>query len=286
VTTSTRYLEIADRLAAEIVGWPPGARVASEPELADRFGVGRAAARSALQELERRLLVRRVQGAGTFVNRRIDYVISHSRPPSWHAAVAAAGATARSQLTSAGRTRLPATLAERLGRPAGTAVHRIVRIFFVDDLLASWTEDWIPVDVVPDLDLAPRAVESIDLVPRRPGRVRDWCRVSFDIPPVEALRGLRLDAGVAAWRVERISRDADTGRVLLASTAWIRADAVRMVVELRDAPAAPDTAPAPDTPAAPATTAEPDTPAAPATAAEPDTPAAAGQPRAGSSGAG
>jgi len=72
VSTSTRYLEIADRLAAELVGCAPGTRVASEPELADRFGVGRAAARSALQELERRLLVRRVQGAGTFVNRRID----------------------------------------------------------------------------------------------------------------------------------------------------------------------------------------------------------------------
>src|SRR5882757_329713 len=151
VSTSTRYLEIADRLAAELVDSAPGTRVASEPELADRFGVGRAAARSALQELERRLLVRRVQGAGTFVNRRIDYVISHSRPPSWHAAAAAAGATPRTQLTSAGRTRLPATLAERLGRPAGTAVHRIVRIVFVDDLLASWTEDWIPVDVVPVL---------------------------------------------------------------------------------------------------------------------------------------
>ncbi|MDT7563057.1 MAG: GntR family transcriptional regulator, phosphonate transport system regulatory protein, partial [Pseudonocardiales bacterium] len=105
-------------------------------------------------------------------------------------------------------------------------------------------------------------------------------------PPVEALRGLRLGAGVAAWRVESISRDADTGRVLLASTAWTRADAVRMVVELRDTPAAPDTTAEPDTPAAPATTAEPDATALPDTAAATDTTAAAGQPRAGSSGAG
>jgi DNA-binding GntR family transcriptional regulator len=243
VTTSTRYLQIAERLAAEIVGYPPGARVASEPELADRFGVGRAAARSALQELERRLLVRRVQGAGTFVNRRIDYVISHSRPPSWDATVAAAGATARTQLRSASRTALPAAREGQLDRPAGTPVHRIVRSFFVDDLLASWTEEWIPVDVAPDLNLALRAVESMDLVLRRP--VRAWCRVSFDIPPAEALRGLRLDASVAAWQVESVSRDADSGRVLMASTAWTRADAVRMVVELQDS-----TEPAPDLPPA------------------------------------
>ncbi|MDT7623700.1 MAG: GntR family transcriptional regulator, phosphonate transport system regulatory protein [Pseudonocardiales bacterium] len=234
---STRYLEIANRLAIELADCPPGARVASEPELADRFGVGRAAARSALQELERRLLVRRVQGAGTFVNRRIDYVISHSRPPSWHATVAAAGATPRSQVKSVQRTVLPAGRAEQLDCPAGTAAYRIVRNFFIDDLLASWTEEWIPVDVSPDLDLAVHAVESIDLVLRQMGRVcpvRAWCRVSFDIPPEDVLRGLRMEASVPVWQVDSVSRDGETGRGLMASTAWTRADAVRVVVELQD----------------------------------------------------
>ena len=51
-------MDIADQLAEELAACEPGTRVASEPELANRFGVGRAAARSALQELERRLLVR------------------------------------------------------------------------------------------------------------------------------------------------------------------------------------------------------------------------------------
>ena len=237
VSTSTRYLEIADRLAAELVGCAPGTRVASEPELADRFGVGRAAARSALQELERRLLVRRVQGAGTFVNRRIDYVISHSRPPSWHATVTAAGATPRSQLKSVLRAGLPAERAEQLQCQAGAEAHLIVRNFFIDDLLASWTEEWIPVEVAPDLDLAVHTVESIDLVLRQMGRVRPvraWCRVSFDIPPVEVLRGLRIEASVPVWQVDSVSRDATSGRGLLASTAWTRADAVRVVVELGD----------------------------------------------------
>jgi len=136
VTTSTRYLEIAERLAAELVGCPPGTRVASEPELAGRFGVGRAAARSALQELERRLLVRRIQGAGTFVNRRIDYVISRNRSPSWHATVAAAGATPRSQVKSVEQAPLPAERAAQLDLLPGIAAHRIVRNFFIDDLLA------------------------------------------------------------------------------------------------------------------------------------------------------
>jgi DNA-binding GntR family transcriptional regulator len=235
--TSTRYLKIAERLATELAGRPPGSRVASEPELAERFGVGRAAARSALQELERRLLVRRVQGAGTFVNRRIDYVISHSRPPSWHATVAAAGATPRSQVKSVQRVELPAGPAERLERSAGSPVYRIVRTFYIDDLLASWTEEWVPVDVVPDLDLAVHAVESVDMVLRQMGRsrpVRAWCRVSFEVPPAEALRGLGVEVSVPVWLVDSVSRDADTGRVLMSSSAWTRADAVRVVVELHD----------------------------------------------------
>jgi len=94
--TTARYLEIADELATELRGAAPGAKVDGEHGIGRRFGVGRAAARAALQELERRLLVRRVQGAGTFVNRRIDYTISHDRRPSWHETVAAAGGRPRS----------------------------------------------------------------------------------------------------------------------------------------------------------------------------------------------
>jgi DNA-binding GntR family transcriptional regulator len=235
--TSTRYLEIADRLAAELADCRPGTRVASEPELATRFGVGRAAARSALQELERRLLVRRVQGAGTFVNRRIDYVISHSRPPSWHATVSAAGATPRSQIKAVERIPMPADKAEQLDRPAGTPTHRVVRHFFIDDLLASWTEELIPVEVAPDLDVALHSVESVDLVLRQLGRVRPvraWCRASVDIPPPEVLRGLGIEASVPVWRIDSVNRDAGTGQVLMASSAWTRADAVRVVVELQD----------------------------------------------------
>ena len=235
--TSARYLDIADELAAELVACAPGTRVASEPELANRFGVGRAAARSALQELERRLLVRRIQGAGTFVNRRIDYVISRSRPPSWHATVIASGATPRSQTKDVQRIALAAEDVDQLGWPVGTPMYRIERHFFIDDLLASVTQELIPVAAVPDLDIALRSVESVDMVLRQLGGarpVRAWCRASLDIPPVDVLRGLGIEASVPVWRIDSISRDAESGRVLLSSSAWTRADAVRVVVELED----------------------------------------------------
>ena len=235
--TSARYLDIADELASELAACAPGTRVASEPELANRFGVGRAAARSALQELERRLLVRRIQGAGTFVNRRIDYVISRSRPPSWHATVIASGATPRSQTKDVQRVALAAECVDQLGWPVGTPMYRIERHFFIDDLLASVTQELIPVEAVPDLDIALRSVESVDMVLRQLGGarpVRAWCRASLDIPPVDVLRGLGIEASVPVWRIDSISRDAESGRVMLSGSAWTRADAVRVVVELED----------------------------------------------------
>jgi GntR family phosphonate transport system transcriptional regulator len=237
IVTSTRYLEIADQLAGELAACAPGSRVASEPELATRFGVGRAAARSALQELERRLLVRRVQGAGTFVNRRIDYVISRTRPPSWHATVRAAGAVPRAHTKNVERVALAVEDAERLGHPAGTPMYRITRHFFIDDLLASLTQELIPVAAVPDLDVALHSVESVDMVLRQLGGVRPvraWCRACLDIPPADVLRELRIEASVPVWRIDSLNRDAATGQVLLSSSAWTRGDAVRVVVELED----------------------------------------------------
>ncbi|MQA10958.1 MAG: UTRA domain-containing protein [Pseudonocardiaceae bacterium] len=245
--SSTRYLEIADSLADELSGRAAGTRVASENDIADRFGVGRAAARAAVQELERRLVVRRVQGAGTFVNRRIDYVISRSRPPSWTATVTAAGAVPRALVKGVDRMPLPADRADRLERPAGVEMHRVVREFYIDDLLTCWVHEWIPVDLVPDLDLALHAVDSLDLVLRQMGRVRPvraWCRVSLDVPPADVLRGLRMETSQPAWLVESASRDAPDGQVLMCSDSWIRADAVRVIVELADTvlmPPTPDT---------------------------------------------
>lgn len=231
----TRYLDIAEELAAELVGLPAGARIVGEHDITRRFGVGRAAARAALQELERRLLVRRVQGAGTFVNRRIDYVISHGRRPSWHETVAAAGARPRSVVRGVDVVALPADRAELLQLPAGTPAHRLQRQYYIDDLFAASSNEWIPVATVPELGAALHAADSLDVVLRQVGRVapvRSWSRVSLDIPPPEVLGVLQVDATTPVWLVESVSQDSGTGRPVMCSNAWMRADALRVVVEL------------------------------------------------------
>lgn len=232
----TRYPEIVGALAGDLAGRAPGDRVPSEHEIAARFGVSRAAARAAVQELEDRFLVRRVRGSGTFVNHRIDYVISPRRAPSWHQTVEAAGAAPRSVVKETRNGTLDAEVAERLERPEGSAATVLVRQYYINDLVAGWATEWLPSDTCPPAaDVAVRAVESVDLVLRQMARVepvRSWCRVGMEMSPPDVAAGLELDEPRHEWLVESMSRDAATGRPVLASATWTRVEMVRMIVEM------------------------------------------------------
>ena len=85
------YLSLSQRLEEQLAKASPGDPVPSENELARHHKVHRLTARAALQELERRHLVRRVQGRGTFVVRRLDYRISTEGPASFTDIVRSAG---------------------------------------------------------------------------------------------------------------------------------------------------------------------------------------------------
>lgn len=231
-----RYTEIVDALAGDLAGCRPGTRVASEHEIAARFAVSRAVAGAALRELESRLLVRRVRGSGTFVNTRVDYVISPRRAPSWHQTVREAGAEPRSIVRAIQAAPLPAELAERLERPAGSPAHCLIRQGYINDLLSGWTNEWIPDDVYPAAaDVAVRTVESVDEILRQVAAVepvRAWCRVSMEPPPAEAAAGLEVDPGRHVWVIESVSRDVSRGYPVMGSTWWARPDVIRVIVEM------------------------------------------------------
>ena len=63
------YQQLADRLATAIRGgsYPVGARIPSEHELAERYGIGRPTVRQATELLVRKGMLARRRGAGTFV---------------------------------------------------------------------------------------------------------------------------------------------------------------------------------------------------------------------------
>jgi len=235
----SRSREIAEELAAELGLLPPGTRVGTEAAIGERFKVGRAAARAALQELERRALVRRVQGAGTFTARRVDYLISNGATPSWSATIRAAGATPRTRVLSCEPVEMPPRVAARLGRPVGSRCFLLHRRSFSDGLPASWGAEWVPADLLPELPTAVRVEESLDRILRDMAGVapeRAWTRATLETARADGAAGLCCRTGDPAWLVENLNRDADDGRLLVLTERWIRFDAIRVVLETNTPP--------------------------------------------------
>lgn len=231
----TRSTEIVRVLAEELASLPPGTRVASESEVGKRFGVGRAAARAALGELERRMLVSRIQGGGTFTRRRVDYLVAPGRAPSWSRTVREAGATPRTVVLACDEVPLPDDVARALDVPPGEPGFRLVRRSFIDGMPASWGVEWLTVALVPELPAALRHEESLDAILRGLGRVRPeraWTRASMESVSDEASTGLGCRPGDPAWLIASLARDGAHGRPVLSTERWVRADAVRVVVEL------------------------------------------------------
>jgi DNA-binding GntR family transcriptional regulator len=245
VTERNGYQAIAGRLADEVAELEPGTKLASEHELMARFGVGRASARAAVQELERRGLVRRVRGSGTFVNHRIDYVISKDRRPSWHRTVESAGAVPRSTVLQSEVEPVPAHCAHHLGIEPGTEVHHMRRLRFVDDRVAALGEEWVKRDALTDLRPAMRVEESLDELLRQVGRVdvvRSWCRTAMELPSEDIQAVLEMNYVAPVWVVESINRNAATGTAVTYSIAWMRADVIRVVMEIGDTAPVPNEA--------------------------------------------
>src|SRR5512142_1182578 len=68
------FQRLQSGLAALIQRTPAGSRLISEPELAKQLGVSRATLREAMRTFETQGLIRRRQGAGTFVVGKVQII--------------------------------------------------------------------------------------------------------------------------------------------------------------------------------------------------------------------
>ncbi len=229
--------EIARSLEEQVSRLEPGDRLPSEHTLMTRFGATRSAVRRAIDALESRFLVRRSQGAGTFVNRRIDLVLSPAKAPSLHEAVAAAGSEARSFVIDSDDLAAPDGVASRLGVAPGREVTRIVRLAYIDDDPATCAEEWFApgaLDVVGmRLSATPSIVQALREVGADP--VRAHSRVSTAFAPPEAAARFMAGESVPVWHIETLTTDGRGGDPLMFSRSWVRQDRVRVVVEYESA---------------------------------------------------
>jgi GntR family transcriptional regulator len=233
------YLELSDAMADELVTWPPGTPLPSENELAERCHVNRLTARAVLQELERRHLVRRVQGRGTFVATRLEYRIDADGPASWTQTVLDAGGSPRT-VNSLGDAR-PATDRERelLELSPGARVVQLSRLRYVNDELAGLSDSVLPAEVVPDLGRHLTEAASlyrvlVDDYRYRP--VRTWSRTRIQVADEDLASRLKVKGRPMLINTRGQLADEHTGQVLETSSTWMRSDFFDLVVELRRRP--------------------------------------------------
>lgn len=228
------YLALADLLEREIVQLHPGERVPSEHALASTHEVNRLTARAALQELERRHLVRRVQGAGTFVARRIEHRIAAGSPPSLSATIAASGLEIEQRNVRARTVRPPAWVRDDLGLRAGERTVVIQRSTVFEGEVVACSTSWLVAALVPDLARSLPAVGSLfaalDALGLAPERSRS--RAELEVVPADVARALGLAGRPLAWSLVSVNRSRTHERPLEVSSSWLRADLFRVVFEL------------------------------------------------------
>lgn len=228
------YMAVADTLEREVAEASPGSLVDSEYEVAARFGVHRLTARAALKELERRYLVRRVKGQGTFVAQRLEYRVGPTTPPGWSETVRRAGAQPRAELGRIAHASPPPQVAAELGLPDGAAAWLVPRIRYVNGELVGCADSYLAVETAPDLpqrlvdgaSLTATLARVYDAEP-----VRGSYRAELELPPADIVERLGLIG--RPWMLLTHGRTdcRRRGRPLEVSTVWLRADIFRLVVE-------------------------------------------------------
>ncbi|MEW2359297.1 GntR family transcriptional regulator [Spirillospora sp. NPDC029432] len=236
MTTAQLYLEMADRLENELQRVPVGSRVPSEHALAARFQVSRPTARAALQELERRLLVRRIQGRGTFRRGRVEYLIAAHRPPSFSDTVRRAGAEPGSRLLSCAVRRAVEQERRHLELGAGSAVWAVERVFTVNGETAAFATSLLPHRPLPGLDA--ELGDEISLhraLARRYGLtvVRHRYRLGLDVPPPAVADRLAGGDRSPVWLAESVNRTVRGRRIEYART-YLRPDVLDVVFEIEE----------------------------------------------------
>lgn len=228
------YMQIVETLIEQIEkGDPaPGDRMATERALADTFGVNRRTVRQALDVLERRGLVERVQGSGTFVSQpRLE----RGAAEFFHFTerVRQRGAAAGSKMLSIARVMPSPLVAQELELSADAEIYRCRRLRTVNGQPVLIETFALPAALVPDFESFDVAVRSVYEIMRTEYGIEVSCaRQSLEAVAMSEIEAQWLGAtsGAPAMLERRLAFD-DRGRPVDFGTDLYRGDRVRFVTD-------------------------------------------------------
>lgn len=228
------WRRIADRIEAEIAGsgLDAGARLPTEAELAQRFGVNRHTVRRALSALAAEGVVAAAQGRGTFVRHpRIPYPIGPRT--RFTAIMAAEGHAAGAELIAAAEVPADALTAARLRLAPGAPVLRARMKRFSDGVPVSIGVSFLP---LPRFQAFPDAFRSLGAVTPALAHcgVADYRRLETRVSARAATGAEAVELDLGADRIllvaESVNVDAD-GLPIQATEALFAAGRIELVID-------------------------------------------------------
>jgi GntR family phosphonate transport system transcriptional regulator len=201
---------IAEELRREIIGgaWAPGAKLPSEGELAERFGVHRNTVRQAVATLAAEHLVVSRRGSGTFVAEHTVLVHRIGARTRLSDSLGRRGRASGRLLESAIEPEPPAEIAERL-LLGDSASLRLETVLAVDGRPLSRATHWFAADRVPGLTERFSAAGSITAALRGIG-IDDYVRAATTVGARHATAAEAADLGLPAGSVVLVTRSLDT----------------------------------------------------------------------------
>jgi DNA-binding GntR family transcriptional regulator len=249
---------LADRLAAALVHHEPGWRLPRHSALARRYSVSTAEIDAAIEELIARHLIRRLADGQLYRASPAEYLIGLEGVPGLASYVDAMGGefTCRSRQVS---WRLPPEdIGWALRVTAAEPVCVVRFLWAAGGEPAAFTTTYVPADIAgrPEGSTSqplPTALSLLqlngvadglvaDAAGHQPGRpavvagVPSALHIEMQAPPPSVARSLRLSAGQPAMMVTIRFDDRDLGRPVALTTAVLRADLFRLVLQSPEPP--------------------------------------------------
>jgi GntR family transcriptional regulator len=236
------YYQLSEILEQTIVGGSsrPGERLPSEPELSERFGLSRSSVRQALARLERRGLITRRKGHGTFVrSAQPGLWLLQSSDGFFQEEVDRLGRTVTSRIVQAQSGPLPLWACDALGLDPGSSGATLERIRSVDGHVALYVINHLIAEVAEvALDTANPNESLYRRLGERAGVEPAGGRRTLEVASVdEMIAGLLdLSLGAPVALIESVTWDT-SHRPFDCYRAWLRTDRLKVDIQVVASPA-------------------------------------------------